>query len=81
MLWLMPCPGDFQGRLDQALGTLMELWCPCALQGAGPEGLERSLPTLRIPLDDSMVVGQSQVGRALVGIPHSLQKYLNLGGV
>jgi len=35
-------------RLDQALGNLTELWCPCSLQGVGPDGLQRALPTLRI---------------------------------
>lgn len=24
----------FQVRLDQALGTLIKLWCPCALQAS-----------------------------------------------
>ena len=28
----------FKARLDQALGSLMELWCPCALQGVGIDG-------------------------------------------
>ena len=27
-----PVSGHFQERLDQALGNLMELQCPCALQ-------------------------------------------------
>jgi len=40
----------FKARLDQALGSLMELWCPCALQGVGTDGSQRSLPALRILL-------------------------------
>ena len=29
-----PSLETFKVRLDQALGNLMELWCPCALQGS-----------------------------------------------
>jgi len=29
-----PSLETFKARLDQALGNLMELWCPCALQGS-----------------------------------------------
>jgi len=41
-----PSPETFKARLDQALGNLMELWCPCALQGSWTR-LQKSLPTLR----------------------------------
>ena len=37
-----------KARPDQALGSLMELWCPCALQGVGTDGSQRSLPALMI---------------------------------
>ena len=43
-----PSLETFKVRLDQALGNLTELWCPCSLQGVGPDGLQRALPTLRI---------------------------------
>ena len=29
-----PSLETFKAGLDQALGSLMELWCPCALQGS-----------------------------------------------
>ena len=37
-----------KARLDQALGNLIYLWCPCAVQGVGFNGPQRPLPTPRI---------------------------------
>jgi len=37
-----------KARLDQALGNLVKLWCPCPLQAVRLHGPQRSLPTLRI---------------------------------
>jgi len=41
----------FKARLDQALGSLMELWCPCALQGVGIDG-SQEVPS---SFEDSMI--------------------------
>jgi len=42
-----PSLETFKARLDQALGNVIQLWCCCALQGFGLDGLQRPLPALR----------------------------------
>ncbi len=43
-----PPLGAFKASLDKALGNLSSCDVPGHCRGVGPDGLQRSLPTLRI---------------------------------
>jgi len=85
----IPSLETFKVRLDQALGNLIWLWCPCSLQGVGLDGPQKAFPTLQslwfhiffyfsfIGKTVASVVSPGQVPQLMPSLLHSPENWDN----